>query len=904
MVRNWPIRTKLAAVLIVPLLTLVVLTVNQVRGNLSNVDASDRVRTLAGFSVQVNDLIHQTQLERFYASQYVGSTYRVGAQQAKDSRNTTDVARRNFDAGITRLPVGSNSRLRATLAEAQLQLNGLQAHRSKIDAKSLRPEQGSQPYTNAIASLLALDSQVGVGSRNPDLVREASTLVALAQVKESADQDRGYVAQMLFLRQPNQTLIGQIRSVGGAEQAWLTQFRSSGSASEQALFDRTTRRQFSNVQLLRDKALGEATSGKQVDVEPALWTAGATVKLDTLRTVERQVAGNLERKADSLATSATQRAWLGGILAALILIVSITVSLLVATPMIRELRRLRGAALEVANRRLPGVVARLQAGEQVELSEEEFPVTVQSKDEIGQVADAFNDVHHVAVRTAIEQAAMRKSIGDTFLNLARRSQALIHRQLKVIDGLERKESDPDELDELFRLDHLATRMRRHAEDLIVLSGSNPARGWRKPVTLKDVVRGSVAEVEDYTRVKVLTVAESAVAGHAVGDVIHLLAELIENATSFSPPHTPVHVYGQEVANGCVVEVEDRGLGMTDAELAQFNDRLANPPPFDLGTSERLGLFVVGRLAARHNIKVQLRHSPYGGTTAISLLPKPLMRSADTAVEDANLSGTELTMEPTTGELPAGPSARLPVDTTHDEPPAVDDLPVFPTVRSSWFVRDREAITGEHMLPEQNGTGGYYNTSPVPLNGYEPPQQPALPALPTQSAHSLDHTGDYPLQDNGYPPPAQYAPPQQPFARQDYAAAAPPAPLAPQADYSPQSEYQPAGDYPPTPARQELDYAPPQEYGTPAEYGASSELEAPTPSAPSHTTEVGLPKRTRRASLAPGLRGQGKESEQPAMMAGPRSPDEARAMMASFQSSFGRGLRDAATMTDADGGEVR
>nr|MDT0664666.1 ATP-binding protein [Micromonospora sp. DSM 115978] len=281
-----------------------------------------------------------------------------------------------------------------------------------------------------------------------------------------------------------------------------------------------------------------------------------------------------------------------------------------------------------ANVRLPGVVERLHRGEPVDASEESFPNSYPSRDEIGQLADAFSTVHRVAVATAVEQAAMRKSIGDTFLNLARRSQALIHRQLKIIDALERKETDPDELEELFRLDHLATRMRRHAEDLIVLSGSKPARGWRRPVPVKDVIRGAVAEVEDYTRVKVLPVNAGSISGHAVGDVIHMLAELIENATSFSPPHTPVHVSGHQVSNGAAIEIEDRGLGMTDEELVAINERLANPPPFDLKTSERLGLFVVGRLAERHSIKVKLRPSPYGGTMAIVLVPATLLRGEE------------------------------------------------------------------------------------------------------------------------------------------------------------------------------------------------------------------------------------------------------------------------------------
>src|SRR4029453_799764 len=270
---------------------------------------------------------------------------------------------------------------------------------------------------------------------------------------------------------------------------------------------------------------------------------------------------------------------------------------------------------------VPGLVDKLQHPKDPrKLDVIPEPVAVQSNDEIGQVSTAFNSVHRVAIQVATEQAALRKSIGDMFLNLARRSQSLIDRQLELIDDLERTEADPDALDNLFKLDHLATRMRRNAEALIVLSGAEPARRWSQPVPLVDVVRAALAEVEDYNRVELLPIDDIGVAGQAVSDVVHLLAELIENATSFSPPGTKVQVAGQQVSNGYVLEIEDRGLGMSDDELVEANERLANPPMVSFPLSRSLGLYVVARLAQRYNIKVQLRHSWYGGITALVLLP--------------------------------------------------------------------------------------------------------------------------------------------------------------------------------------------------------------------------------------------------------------------------------------------
>jgi len=304
---------------------------------------------------------------------------------------------------------------------------------------------------------------------------------------------------------------------------------------------------------------------------------------------------------------------------------AIGISLPMANAMVRSLHRLRDTSLQVAQHGLPDAVARLQHARSVdELAVPSQPVAVEARDEIGQVAIAFNTVHTVAMRTAVEQGALRRSIGDMFTNLARRSQSLLDRQIKLIDELERAADDPESLDSLFQLDHLATRMRRNAENLLVLSGTEPARRWGTPVGLQRVVRAAIAEVEDYTRVELLGLADVQVVGRAVGDVVHLLAELIENATSFSPPTTRVRIAGEAAARGYVLEIEDAGIGMTDDELIAANQRLADPPMIEFALDKMLGFFVVGRLAQRHGLKVELRRSWYGGVTALVLLPEQVL----------------------------------------------------------------------------------------------------------------------------------------------------------------------------------------------------------------------------------------------------------------------------------------
>jgi len=350
-------------------------------------------------------------------------------------------------------------------------------------------------------------------------------------------------------------------------------------------------------------------------------------------------------------------------------IASIALSLIIGRGLVRQLRELRESALTLAHDKLPSVIGQLRAGQQVDASEYE-PGEASTGSEIEQVQHAFNIVQQTAVQSAIDEARLRRGISDVFRNLAGRSQSLLHRQLTLLDGMERRATEPDELEDLFRIDHLTTRMRRHAEGLIILSGEAPARGWRQPVPLVDVLRAAVAEVEDYTRIRVLCRTNAAVAGHAVADVIHLVAELAENATVFSPPNTPVRIQGDIVGRGFAVEIEDRGLGISQVRMDEINTNLASPPQFDLSGSDRLGLFIAGQLAQRHEIKITLRPSVYGGTTAIVLIPTSLVVEEDTYERDPALpagsdetgpvpdrmAGRHAALVQATGRLGAGATA--------------------------------------------------------------------------------------------------------------------------------------------------------------------------------------------------------------------------------------------------------
>ncbi|WP_395366654.1 nitrate- and nitrite sensing domain-containing protein [Streptomyces sp. YH02] len=375
--------------------------------------------------------------------------------------------------------------------------------------------------------------------------------------------------------------------------------------------------------LIRAASLGRPAAQA---VSSADWDDTLTAVRSGLTAIETDARTAAVERSDPFAGGVLTAGGAAVILGLAAVAASLVISVRIGRGLVVELVSLRNTALGIARGKLPAAMRRLRAGEEIDVQAEAPPGPV-SQDEIGQVGEALTTVHRAALSAAVERAELASGISGVFVNLARRSQVLVHRQLNLLDSMERRADDPNELGDLFRLDHLTTRMRRHAESLIILSGAAPGRAWRMPVPLTNVVRAAVSEIEDYARVEVRRLPETAVAGGAVADLTHLLAELIENAAQFSPPHTKVRVSGEPVGNGYALEIEDRGLGMGKETLAEANARIAQSEALDLFDSDRLGLFVVSRLSSRHDIKVQLRTSPYGGTTAVVLLPTDLLQGA-------------------------------------------------------------------------------------------------------------------------------------------------------------------------------------------------------------------------------------------------------------------------------------
>jgi HAMP domain-containing protein len=673
MFRNLPIRTKLIICVLGPLLMLAVLALVGIRQNQAESDRAARSTAFARLAAGLAPLVHQLQGERSLSVSYIDSDRRQWEVALRKQRRAVDQAAATYRAEAQRLSAGDE--LLAEKIEYGLsELGRLDEQRNTIDQARIDPsklevepgielheeegeeelehatEEGHGPldtpdaaleqYTDTISDLLDINGEIAPRSNNELLLKGVAASVAISRAKDFADAQRSLLQNVYTADRFEGNEHAKLSALVAAEVIYTAQFDANATEAQHEYREQVVAGpEVQRVDEFIEQALKpESATAPKLGINPQYWFGAMSVKLDRMRAVEQRLSGDVIATSSAVKQAADRRAWLYSLLLAAALAVAVVLALVTARSLIRPMRRLEGAAEETAEHRLPSVVQRLQDGEPVDLEAESAPpIEVRSKDEIGHLAEAFNSVHRVAVRVAGREAALRRSVGDMFLNLARRSQSLIERQLEVIDELEVSGSDAEVRAGLGELDHLATRMRRNAENLIILSGSEPSRRWRGPIDLTEVVQASVEEVKEHTRVELLPLDQVQLAGHAAADVMHLLAELIENAVTFSAPGTKALVAGQPLPAGYLVEIEDQGLGMTDEQLVKVNQRLATPPDIDFALAKMLGFFVVTQLASKHGIKVQLRHSWYGGITALVLLPRQLVVNAD---ELAPLPGGE------------------------------------------------------------------------------------------------------------------------------------------------------------------------------------------------------------------------------------------------------------------------
>ncbi|MGI5354033.1 sensor histidine kinase [Streptomyces sp. CA-252508] len=628
--RGKSIRRKIVALLLVPLLSLTGLwgfatyITGREAGQLLDVGhIVDRV------AHPLEETINVIQRERRQSLIYLADPRSAEALPVlRRDRTATDRAIARIrasakDPGVVDALSGQASARLTSLLEA---LDDLTSLRRSVETRAVGRLQALDFYNRLVDPCYSFLTNLHA-LENVELDKQGRALTGVVRAREMLSRQDALTVSSLISRRITAQEVRAMSDLAAHRELLYEVNLELMPASERDIFQAYWRgAETETLRDAEDALLAEGATDEPRSIDAVRWEELATPVLDELARENTEAGNRYQDRVEPAAHSVLLKAGVAGVLGFLALLVSVVVSVRIGRGLVRDLRRLRKEAQEVSGVRLPSVMRRLAAGEHVDV-ETEVPHLEYEKDEVGQVGQALNTLQRAAVEAAVKQADMRRGVSDVFVNLARRNQVLLHRQLTLLDTMERRTEDTEELADLFRLDHLTTRMRRHAEGLVILSGAAPSRQWRKPVQLMDVVRAAVAEVEDYERIEVRRLPRIGVGGPAVADLTHLIAELLENATVFSPPHTAVHVHGERVANGFTLEIDDRGLGMAPEALLDANLRLAETPEFELSDTDRLGLFVISRLAQRQNVRVSLQPSPYGGTTAVVFIPAALLTDA-------------------------------------------------------------------------------------------------------------------------------------------------------------------------------------------------------------------------------------------------------------------------------------
>ncbi|MCF1594789.1 sensor histidine kinase [Streptomyces muensis] len=940
--RGKSIRRKMVALLLVPLVSLTAIwgfaTVLTGRGVAQLFTVSSLVEKI-GYSTE--DAVRVLQQERRQALVYLADRRASDALTAlRSTRSATDAAvaeiRKNAKDPDVRdgLDQGDSERLTAVLDAFE----GISPLRRSVEDGTVTRTKALDLYNRLVDPCYALlGSLDGIDSVAMD--KQARALLNVTRARELLSREDALLSSALVVGKLSREEIHDVSDLVAQRTLMYEISLADLPSSERERYERFWRNASTAPLHDAEQAVIATQPGKPSTVDAKTWDTAAAGVLDELSQMNDEAGTRYQDRVSPVAMGVIVKAAIAGVLGLLALLFSLVLSVRIGRALIRDLRQLRLEAHEASGVRLPSVMRRLSAGEQVDV-ETEVPRLEYDKNEIGEVGQALNTLQRAAVEAAVKQAELRAGVSEVFVNLARRSQVLLHKQLTLLDTMERRTEDTDELADLFRLDHLTTRMRRHAEGLVILSGAAPSRQWRKPVQLMDVVRAAVAEVEDYERIEVRRLPRVAVTGPAVADITHLVAELLENATVFSPPHTAVQVLGERVANGFTLEIHDRGLGMAADVLLDANLRLAETPEFELSDTDRLGLFVVSRLAQRQNVRVSLQPSPYGGTTAVVFIPDALLTDD---VPDTNGIGFRLDRPTPSKEAeleearraalshvparaPGLPASLLDGPVELEAPVDLDALSDFPeglddeeAERGGLFrprrtlaatedettgpLGDQRPVSGIHGGPAQADSDDEVS-APVPL-----PRRSRTPKL--VSSHGRPVTEQRSRRDKPDPEPSPSPSPNP--SRPDPNGLAPlptrrragghhgegaatPDRIGDRDDAPPSTGHGHAE--PPEPP------ALPRRARRPAIASSGPDDPAPNPAAaqPQTTSGVGpLPRRVRQANLAPQLKqGPARRGEDRAELA-ERDADEVRSRMASLQRGWQRGRQENAEGDDAHTG---
>jgi Nitrate and nitrite sensing len=884
MLHRRSIRLRIIVLVIVPVIALVALygvIVSLTLGNLLTLRHAAKVRQ--ELSVPIAGVQIQLAKERKLALAYLARPGYGKLSGLLSQEHQTDLVVTTYHNAATRaLASGASAGERQAISEWNADLAGLRELRIAIDSFQVRVavaagdystilSGGDQVVTQALlpllssqggiqaTSLLAMDSSLQELSEEGDLVRADLIKHSFPQPNISLVDHLAWMHQQLW----NQTYPG----LDPAYQNFLRGLIPSSDAARLATMESSL-------------AAGPASAGK---LSLATWTSTTTAYENGFRLALQKSAAALASSTKATASASGRRLILLGSLGLLAILIAASFGALIARGLIRQLVELRSSAVELSDVQLPDVIRRLRAGDDIDADASVARLEAGS-DEVGQVRQAFNSVARTAIAAAVDEVKIRHGVNDVFRNLARRSQSLLARQLQLLDDMERRAHDPDQLADLFRVDHLTTRMRRHAEGLLIVAGGTSGRTRREPVPIVDVMRAAVAEVEDYTRIRVTSRTSSAVGGHAVADVIHLLAELVENATTYSPADTPVRIDANRVARGVVIEIEDHGLGMGEGQLTELNATLDDPPQFDLSGSDQLGLFIAGQLAKRHEVKVSLRDSPYGGVVAVVLIPSTLIVDTDGSESEYPLAISARGPVP---ELAAGPDTAASITAAITAAAAIlggTEPPAPPAIERAPETPGEATRPGHDRTPDSTGQPAAWPESAPAL----PSRQPALPTRrPAQPDRASGQPNGAPGEPDGAPGLPRRAP-ALPSRAPGLPSRVPSQPdLAPvAADLT-----TPTNGHPAEPVSGGFFWN---------EDGIGIGVPEQAKASDADLIDLdGLPMRVRQASLAPQLRQQPIVVQPEQVVTAPpeSSPEEARSMFAALQQGWERGRAEPAQAHD-------
>ncbi|MFC5831962.1 nitrate- and nitrite sensing domain-containing protein [Nonomuraea insulae] len=630
--RNWRVRWRLTALILVPTIAGVVLGGARVVGSVQSIGVYDRTATSAEQSGRIRDLVQAIGLERDTGG-WIGANRALRKKLAPaytERKAAVDTLIKTVRSDLDTMDDSYGPRVVKAAAQAKYDMGRLAKIRTEGQTDTIR-------YDFLTDTLLKLHDELSLMSDDSQIVGQFRGLSALAAAKEEISRQRVQLLQASYdSKRVDGKVVEQFIASNARQQSDIATVGAEAGVEVGLELSKAlaSEPRYVNIQLTKSRAVTLASGRKPGAVitdnlisaraEREEWFKNNTVAIEVLHGIEKGLAGKVNLRSQELRDGEIRNAIVAGALIVALLLLVLLLTVAIARSMVSPLRRLRTEALEVAGFRLPDVVHQLRASGDSSVRDVQ-PIEVDGNDEIGEVARAFDQVHRQAVRLAGEEAELRSNISSMFVNLSRRTQTLVERQISLIDGLEKGEQDGGRLSDLFKLDHLATRMRRNSENLLVLAGHEATRRRSQPAKLVDVVRAALSEVEGYERVQVRVHRGTSVLGSCANDLVHLVAELVENAIQFSPNNSQVIVTSSLIeGGGALLSVSDTGISMTEDELAEANRRLAEPPVVDVSVSRRMGLFVVGRLALRHGIRVQLRRGEGNGLIAMVLLPPTLI----------------------------------------------------------------------------------------------------------------------------------------------------------------------------------------------------------------------------------------------------------------------------------------